>query len=317
MTALRQRMVEDLRLRNRSPRTVEIYVAQVAAFARYFRRSPEELGAEQVREYLLYLLQERRLSTSTVNLCRCAVCFFYRHTLGRPECVVGMVTGRRAKKLPVVLDREEVRALLRATPERRNRLLLALMYATGLRVSEAVQLSVGDIDSRRMVLVVAQGKGNKQRQLPLAQWLLEGLRAWWSEHRDPQWLFPGRRAGQHLDVATVQKVFRSAKARSGLRKAASCHTLRHTFATELLEAGIDLLTIQRLLGHGSLATTAIYTHLRRDHLQGVTAAIGPVSLTDWQRLPDPRLSLLPLSTGPSPPLQEPRPTAARRVPRRR
>ena len=125
MTVLRQRLVEDLRLRNRSPRTVEIYVAQVAAFARYFRRSPEELGAEQVREYLLYLLQERRLSTSTVNLCRCALCFFYRHTLGRPECVVGMVTGRRAKKLPVVLDREEVRALLRATPERRNRLLLA------------------------------------------------------------------------------------------------------------------------------------------------------------------------------------------------
>ena len=230
MTALRQRLVEDLRLRNRSPRTVESYVAQVAAFARHYGRSPEELGAEQVREYLLYLLQERRLSTSTVNQCRCALCFFYRHTLGRPECLVGMVTGRRAKKLPVVLDREEVRALLRATAERRNRLLLALMYATGLRVGEAVQLSVGDIDSRRMVLVVAQGKGHKQRQLPLAQWLLEGLRAWWCEHRDPTWLFPGQRPDQPLDATGLQRAFQEAASRSGLRKAASPHSLRKVYS---------------------------------------------------------------------------------------
>ena len=163
MTALRQRLVEDLRLRNRSPRTVESYVAQVAAFARYFRRSPEELGAEQVREYLLYLLQERRLSTSTVNLCRCALCFFYRHTLGRPECVVGMVTGRRAKKLPVVLDREEVRALLRATPERRNRLLLALMYAQfsghpGVAVAGGLHFSPGDVAPRHR-------RGRQHREL--------------------------------------------------------------------------------------------------------------------------------------------------------
>ena len=273
MTALRQRMVEDLRLRNRSPRTVEIYVAQVAAFARYFRRSPEELGAEQVREYLLYLLQERRLSTSTVNLCRCALCFFYRHTLGRPECVVGMVTGRRAKKLPVVLDREEVRALLRATPERRNRLLLALMYATGLRVSEAVQLSVSDIDSRRMVLLVAQGKGNKQRVVPLGAVALRKLRRYLEGGRPP--LLKTRtsdrvfvtRAGTGMTRQGFWKILRRYALAARIRRPISPHMLRHSFATHLLERGADLRVVQTLLGHANISTTQIYTHVEKERLK--------------------------------------------------
>ena len=159
MTPLRQRFLEDMQLRNFSPRTLEAYVGHVAHFARHFGRSPEQLGAEEVRQYLLHLLHERQLSTSTVNQCCCALRYLYQHTLQRPECVVNMPFGRQAKKLPVVLSREEVRDLLRATQHRRDRLALTLMYATGLRISEAVRLAVPDIDSRRMVILVVQGKG--------------------------------------------------------------------------------------------------------------------------------------------------------------
>ena len=193
MTALRQRFLEDLQLRNCSPRTVEAYVGHVPHFARFFGRSPDQLGAEQVREYLLYLWHQRRLSASTVNQCRCALRFLYRHTLEKPECVVNMQFSRRPKKLPVVLSREEVRDLLQATRRRRDRLALSLMYATGLRIGEAMRLAVRDIDSRRMVILVVRGKGNKQRQVPLSERLLGELRAWWCEHRNPTWLFPGQR----------------------------------------------------------------------------------------------------------------------------
>jgi site-specific recombinase XerD len=281
MTPLRKRFLEDLQLRNFSPRTLEAYVGHVAHFARHFGRSPDQLGAEEVRQYLLYLLHERRLSTSTVNQCRCALRYLYQHTLQRPECVVSMPFSRQPKKLPVVLSREEVRELLLATRRRRDRLALSIMYATGLRVGEVVRLGVRDIDSQRMVILVARGKGNKQRQVPLSQRLLRELRAWWCEHRNPTWLFPGQRPGQPLDVTVVQRAFQEAARHSGLKKAASTHALRHTFATELLEASVDLLTIQRILGHSNLATTALYTHLRRDHLQ---AAAGVVDLLPWSEL---------------------------------
>lgn len=280
MTPLRQRFLEDMQLRHLSPHTQEAYVGHVAHFARHFGRSPDQLGAEEVRLYLLYLLHERGHGSSTVNQCRCALRFLYQYTLQRPECVVNMQFSRRPKKLPVVLSREEVRDLLRATRRRRDRLALSVMYATGLRVSEAVRLGVRDIDSQRMVILVAHGKGNKQRQVPLSPRLLEELRAWWCEHRDPTWLFPGHRPGQPLDATVVQRAFQEAARHSGLAKVASTHSLRHTFATELLEAGIDLLAIQRILGHSNLATTTIYTHLRRDHLQAAVGVVDLLPLSD-------------------------------------
>lgn len=283
MTPLRQRFLEDLQLRNCAPRTRQAYVAHVAQFARHFERSPAELGAEEVRQYLLHLLQSRRLSTSTVNQCRCALRFLYQHTLRRPECVVDIEFRRQPKKLPVVLSQQEVRDLLRATAPRRDRLVLALMYATGLRVSEAVRLAVPDIDSQRMVILVEQGKGNKQRQVPLSQRLLEELRAWWCEHRNPIWLFPGQRPDLPVHVTGVQRAFQRAAARIRLTKRASTHTLRHTFATELMEAGIDLLTIQQILGHSNLATTAIYTHLRRNHLQAAAEVVTLLPLAELRR----------------------------------
>ena len=283
MTPLRQRFLQDLELRNCSPRTRESYVAQVIQFARHFGRSPAELGREEVRQYLLYLLQTRRLSNSTVNQCRCALRFFYQHTLRRPECVVDIEYRRQPKKLPVVLSQQEVRDLLRAAVPRRDRLVLALMYATGLRVGEAVRLAVPDIDSRRMVIRVAQGKGNKQRQVPLSQRLLEELRAWWCEYRNPVWLFPGQRPDLPLHVTSVQKAFRRAAAQIQLKKAACTHTLRHTFATELMEAGVDLLTIQQILGHSNLATTAIYTHVRRNHLRAAAEVVSLLPLEELRR----------------------------------
>lgn len=283
MTPLRQRFLDDLQLRNCAPRTREAYVAHVAQFARHFGRSPAELGAEEVRQYLLHLLRVRRLSTSTVHQCRCALRFLYQHTLRRPECVVDIEYRRQPKRLPVVLSQQEVHELLCVTEPRRDRLVLSLMYATGLRISEAVRLSVANIDSQRMVIRVVQGKGNKQRQVPLSQRLLEELRAWWSEHRNPVWLFPGQRADVPVHITSVQKALQRSAQRVRLAKAATTHTFRHTFATELMEAGIDLLTIQQILGHRNLATTAIYTHLRRNHLQAAAEVVTLLPLSELRR----------------------------------
>lgn len=273
MTPLRQRFIEDLQLRNRSPRTVEAYVAQVARFAAHFGRSPEELTPEHVRQYQLHLIQERKASWSTFNQCVCALRFLYGTTLGREHVLPQVPFGRRPKKLPVVLSRDEVHELLRCAAHHEHRIMLTTLYATGLRVGELVRLAVADIDSRRMTILVDRGKGNKQRLVPLSQKLLAELRTWWRTHRNPTWLFPNRRTGQPLEVSTVQRACQQAAARARLRRGVSPHTLRHTFATELLEAGIDLPSIQKMLGHSSLSTTAIYLHVRRNHLQAAGRAM--------------------------------------------
>jgi site-specific recombinase XerD len=186
--------------------------------------------------------------------------------LERPEQIRRLPYGRKPKRLPVVLDRQEVLQLFAWVRPRRTRMVLTTMYATGMRVAEAVHLGVADIDSRRMTIVVARGKGNKQRLVPLTAKLLDELRRWWQEHRDPMWLFPGSRPGCPLAAASVQRGFQAAWTRAGLTKRAKPHSLRHTFATELLEADVDLLTIQKIPGHKSLQTTARYTHVRRRHL---------------------------------------------------
>ena len=170
-----------------------------------------------------------------------------------------------------MLGREEVRELLACLPQRSQRVLLTTIYATGLRISEALALSVADIDRRQLTILVARGKGNKQRLVPLSPKLLEELRAWWRTHRHPQWIFPGKGSDQRMTAKAIQKACQHAAARAGLKPGVSPHTLRHTFATELLEAGIDLLTIQKILGHSSLRTTLLYTHVRRDHLHAANA----------------------------------------------
>lgn len=277
MTPLRQRMIEDLKIRNRSPRTIGTYVQHVAQFARHFGRSPELLGPEEVRQYQLHLL-EKKISFSTFNQCLCSLRFLYGTTLGRPEMLLRLPYGRRPKTIPQVLSQAQVLKLLECVRRRRHRVLLTTIYATGLRVSEAVHLGVADIDSAQMTIRVARGKGNKQRLVPLSPALLQELREWWREHRNPQWLFPGNRPGRPLNTSSVQIACRQAVDRAGLPPRVTAHTLRHTFATELLEAGIDLLTIQKILGHADLKTTLIYTHVRRDRLHAVSQVQGMLPL---------------------------------------
>jgi integrase/recombinase XerD len=266
MTPLRQRLIEDLQLLNRSPRTIECYVRHVIRFAEHFGCSPDQLGPEDVRTYQLHLLQQQ-MSWSRFNQCVCALRFLYGTTLGRPEQLERLAYGRRPKRLPRVLGREEVAEFLACVSHRQHRMLLTTIYATGLRISEAVVLSVPDIDSRELTIRVACGKGNKQRLVPLSPKLLEELRAWWLTHRNPRWMFPAKHPDRPMSPSPIQDACPIAVAQAGLKPGASAHTLRHTFATELLEAGIDLLTIQKILGHACLSTTLLYTHVRRDRLK--------------------------------------------------
>ena len=266
MTPLRKRFIEDLQLRNRSATTIKCYVGHLARFARHFGRSPEYLGPEETRQYQLHLL-EKKLSWSSFNQSVCALRFLYGTTLGRADYIERLPYGRRPKRLPVVLDRQEVMELLACVRLRKHRMILTTMYATGMRVDEAVHLGVADIDSLRMTILVARGKGNKQRLVPLTPALLTELRTWWREHGNPVWLFPGAQPDRPLTSATIQRACHKAVSRAGLKKAATPHSLRHTFATELLEADVNVLTIQKILGHTSLQTTYRYTHVRRDHLQ--------------------------------------------------
>jgi integrase/recombinase XerD len=284
MTPLRQRLIEDLRLRNYSSETVKAYVRYVAQFARHFGRSPAQLTPEHARQYQLHLL-EKKVSWSTFNQSVCALRFLYGTTLGRKDYIPRLPFGKKPKRIPVVLSRDEVLKLLQCVPSRKQRMLLTTMYATGMRVGEAVQLRVTDIDSRRMTILVGRGKGNKQRLVPLSQKLLTELRLFWQTHRNPLWLFPSRRPDTPLSAPAPGRTLQRAKARAGLKRRFSTHVLRHTFATELLEAGVDLFSIQKILGHRSLSTTATYTHVRRSHLQEACQSLDLLPLEQLRQVP--------------------------------
>jgi len=263
MTPLRQRFVDDLRVRHYAPRTIEAYVAGVARFAKHFGRSPDRLGPEEVRAFQLHLLS-LRVSWSLFNQTVCALRLFYGTTLGRPEQLPFIPFGKRPKYLPCVLSPEEVVELLEAARPGRERVLVQTTYACGLRLSEVLHLQVSDIDSARMVVHVRQGKGGKDRLVPLSARLLEELRGYWRAERPRCWLFGNARTQKPLCAGTVQRQFRRLVRAAGLKKPATMHTLRHSFATHLLEAGVDVLTLQRILGHRQLATTALYLHLRSE-----------------------------------------------------
>jgi site-specific recombinase XerD len=266
MTPLRQRFIDDLRLRNYAKRTIDSYVGQVAAFARHFGRSPELLGPEEVRAYQLHLL-ERRLSWSRFNQAVCALRFLYGTTLRRPEHLPLIPYGKKPKTLPSVLSPGEVLRLLEAAPPGRDRVLLQVAYGCGLRLNELLHLRVRDIDSARMVVHVRQGKGAKDRLVPLALRLLQELRAYWLGYRPHTWLFPGQRPDGTLSAGNRQRRFAALVRPVGLSKRSSLHTLRHSYATHLLEAGVDVLTLKALLGHRSLNTTARYLHVSTQRLQ--------------------------------------------------
>ena len=265
MTPLRQRLIDDLQLRNRSPRTISCYVCAVARFAAHFGRSPEDLDGEHVRQYQLHLLQQR-VSWCRFNQAVSALRFLYRVTLQRPDVVILIPYGKKPKTLPAVLSPDEVRRLFDAVAAPRDRLLLQIAYSCGLRISELVALQVGDVDSQRMVVHVRHAKGQKERLVPLSPLLLEALRAYWRDFQPRLWLFPGQDPRTHMSTGQVQRLCRSAMRGCGITKKASMHTLRHSFATHLLENGAKLLTVQKLLGHNQLSTTARYIHVQQDPL---------------------------------------------------
>src|SRR5215831_9605254 len=266
MTPLRQRFLDDLRLRNYSPRTLQTYLQHVVRFSQHFGRSPAQLGPEELRAYQLHLLHQRHASWSVFNQAVCALRFLYRVTLQAPFDVTMIPYGKKPKTLPAVLSRAEVARLFALVPQPLERLILQTTYACGLRASEVLGLRVADIDSSRMLLWVRHGKGNKDRAVRLSPALLQALRAHWQRLRPTTWLFPGRTPNGQRSLEALQRVCRRAVAAAGFTKKVSLHTLRHSYATHLLEAGVDVVTIQRLLGHRDLQTTARYLHLTAPRL---------------------------------------------------
>jgi integrase/recombinase XerD len=272
MGELRDRMEQDLILRKLSPATRRNYLLYSRKFVAYYGRSPEELGEREIRAYLLHLIQVEQVSYATYRQILAALKFLYTVTLARKWEVDRIPFPRHCRdSFPEVLGQDKIVELFAALRRPKYRAVLMTCYAAGLRISEACALRVEDIDSRRMVIRVRYAKGSKQRYTVLSQRLLIVLREYWKAERPPEWLFPGRGESPHISPDTVREVFRRAREQVGLGKWCTPHTLRHSFATHLLESGEELVVIQALLGHSTIKTTTTYTHVRTDHIAKVTS----------------------------------------------
>jgi site-specific recombinase XerD len=276
-------MLEELQRRNYSPATTRGYILAVKQFAEYFGRSPERMGAEEVRRFQLYLLNEKKLAPGTVEMRMSALRFLYKKTLKRRDLSYDdLVFPKTPTKLPVVLSPEEVTRLIEAAPNRMYRMILMVLYGTGIRRTEASLLQVSDIDSERMVIHIRQGKGSRDRDVPLTPKLLEALREYWRWKRPQVFLFPSRHRSGGVEKPISDKIVwyacQRAAARAGIQKKIGPHTLRHSFATHLMEAGTDLRTIQLLMGHAHLEHTTVYLHLSQRHLHAATNPLDQISL---------------------------------------
>ncbi len=282
MSELRTRMIDDMTVRGISAKTRDGYVRAVAGLAAFYHRSPDRIGDREVQAYLLHLMRERKLAWSSCNVAVHGLRFFYHQTLGREKTTFHIPGPRKPSKLPEILSREEVVRLFAHTGLPRHRVLLMTAYAAGLRVGEVVRVRLQDIDSDRMTIRVEQGKGAQDRYTLLSPRLLEELRRYWLLERPFPWLFPMRKASRPMNSRTVERIYSAAKQRAGIAKAGNIHALRHAFATHLLEAGTDLPTLQRLLGHHHhISSTMRYLHRARKH---VTDRSSPLDLLD---LPEP------------------------------
>lgn len=277
MTPLRQRMLDDMRIRNLAANTQSVYLRQVARFAAHFGQSPEMLTPEHIRTYQLFLIDEKRVAASTLGQAVAALRFLYNVTLGRDFLIRELPYPRRDRTLPVVLTTDEVAAVLAAVSNLKHRTILTTAYATGLRTAEVASLRIADVDSKRMVIRVEQGKGHKDRYVPLSPCLLDLLRAYWKADRPALWLFPGGTPGSHIHPHSIATVCRQAARRAGVRKPVSVRTLRHSYATHALEAGASIRAIQVLLGHRSLQTTARYTHVSPEALRSVPSPLDAIA----------------------------------------
>ncbi len=272
MTPLRRRMLEDLRIRNFSPHTQKAYIRYVARFARHFGCPPDQLGPEHVRTFQVHLA-DVGASFATLTQLASALRFLYRVTLRKDWIVERIPYPKPERRLPVVLSREDVIKFLSSPRNIKHRAILTTCYAAGLRISEATHLRVSDIDSKRMVIRIQQGKGKKDRMVPLSPTLLDLLREYWRVAQPRDWLFPGKKRSQPITRRSVQRVCVQARKASGLADKVTAHTLRHSFATHLLEAGTNIRTIQILLGHASLRTTATYTQVATGEVLSTTSPL--------------------------------------------
>jgi len=279
MTQLRRRMLEELQRRNYSSGTIRLYLLHVAQFAQHFHRPPDQLGAEEIRQYQLFLIQEKRLAWSSYNQIVCALRFFYAKTLKRSFLLSDIPFPRTVQQLPLILSQEEVARILTAPEHLKSRALLMTIYAAGLRRSEVARLRVRDIDSARMTITVHQGKGQKDRVVMLSPVLLETLRQYWRHNKPKEWLFPGRNPDQPISGNDIFMIFRNAVRYAGITKKVCPHSLRHSFATHLLESGTDLRTIQILLGHRSLKTTSRYLHVSQQQVRATVSPLDSLNLT--------------------------------------
>lgn len=292
MTSLRKRLIEDMKVRNLAPATQCTYIQQVSQFARHFSRSPETLGPEEIRSYQVYLTMEKELAPTSVSTAVAALRFLYNVTLHKDWDLRDVIPAPKLPdKLPEVLSPEEVQQFLESVEHIRHRTILTVCYAAGLRISEAVHLKPGDIDSGRMVIRVDQGKGRKDRYVMLSVRLLDMLRDWWRIERPQVWLFPGPHADMPITRHSVEKACQNAYHRSGNSKPITPHSFRHAFAVHMLESGTDIRTIQLLMGHRSLSTTAKYLRISTTK---VCSATSPLDLLprpiDKARLPVPQQS---------------------------
>jgi len=272
-------MIEDMQLHGYAPSTQHVYVSSIVQLAKHYGKSPELISEEELRQYFLHLSLGQKVSRTTATSALCAIKFLFQNTLQRSWPSLKLMRPRKSKNLPVVLGREEVSRIINCVHTPVYRVCISTIYSCGLRRGEAVGLRIEDVDASRMQLRVL-GKGNKQRCVPLPEKTLRRLRELWLTHRSKPWLFPARGSNPHqpepIDADNLQEVFRRALAQSGVRKAAHLHTLRHSYSTHLLEAGVNLRVIQEILGHQSLRTTAIYTHLTPLVLEGVTRTVNQI-----------------------------------------
>jgi len=279
MGRLHDQMKMDLELKNYSDRTKGCYLACMRSFALYFGRSPKEMGDEQIREYLYYLMKDKKASQSVINQTYSALKFFYETTLERQWNSLKIPRAKTRKRLPVVLSKQEVQSIFSVTSNLKHRAILMTIYSGGLRVSEAAHLKVADVDSTRMTIHV-RGKGDKDRYTLLGKRTLEILRVYWKVYRPDEWLFPGTILAEPINVSSIQKTFKKSLHKAGIKKAASVHTLRHSFATHLLQGGTDLYYIQRFLGHSAASTTSIYLHITGKDLGKIKSPIDLIADDD-------------------------------------
>ncbi len=284
MTPLRGKMIKEMQLRRFSEKTQKTYIWAVADLARYYSTSPDKISGSQFRDYCLYLTNRRNLSWSSVNTITAAIRFFYSEVVGRKDMAIEIPSRRTPRRLPEILSPRELIRLFDSVKNLKHKMILMTTYGCGLRIGEVINLKVVDIDSSRMMVRVSHGKGDKDRYTILSTRLLTELRSYWRTYRPKEWLFPNEVTREKLNTATPRRIFMAAKERAGIKKKVTFHSLRHNFGTNLLEAGADIKTIQILMGHSSIATTAKYLHVARKDLKGIKNPLDLLYVPDTKNL---------------------------------